>query len=374
MKKKRSKPQHLLIVRLSAMGDVAIVAPVVASLRAAFPDLRITLLTRERFAPFFRDIERIDFFFPDFTDRHKGFWGIFRLWKDLRPLKITQLADLHDVLRTKLLRRLMRLGRTTYTVINKGRYEKKLLTRKFRKEIKPLKPTIERYHKAITRFGYFFVLPETATCIERPIPAAIALRTGQKSGIWVGFAPFAKHRGKIYPTAQADEVIGLLAGKYKQVFLFGGGVYERDFTECMEKRHGSKVVSVIGRLTLPEEMDLIANLDVVVTMDSAMMHIASNEGTPVISVWGATHPYAGFYAFGQPLENAVRIDLPCRPCSIYGNRPCIYGDYRCLARITPAMIFASVQRVIKRKKRLKKTMSVIQGFLNINYKNTYDYS
>ena len=351
MAKKRSKQQHLLIVRFAAMGDVAIAAPVVAVLRADHPDLRITLLTRKGLVPFFRDIERIEFFFPDFTGRHKGFWGICRLWRDLLRLKATHFVDLHDVFRTKLLRRLMRLGGVPYAVINKGGREKQLLTRKFRKEFKPLKPTVERYREAIVRCGYPFLLPETAGRSLRPIPAVIASRVRSKSGIWVGVAPFAKHRGKIYPTAQVDELISLLAGSYKRVFLFGGGVYEREFTECMEERHGKKVISVIGRLSLPDEMDLIANLDVMVTMDSASMHIASIVGTPVVSVWGATHPHTGFYGFGQYPGDAVQLALPCRPCSVYGNRPCVYKDYRCLTRIAPATIFARVKRTIKRTRR-----------------------
>ena len=339
-------PKHLLVIRLSAMGDVAISVPVIAALRRDNPSLKITVLTRDFFRPFFRDIERIDFFTPDLRGRHRGIAGIFRMWKELRKQEFTHVADLHDVLRSKLLRRLMRLSGCQVAVIDKGRSEKRLLTRKFRKIMEPLTPSIERYEKTIARLG--FPLPKPALPVRRarPVPPAIAQRAGSKTGPWIGVAPFAQHKGKIYPTLQTDELIGLLAARFDRIFLFGGGPYERDFAECMEIRHGERIVSVIGRVNLGEEMDLMSNLDAIVTMDSASMHIASLMGVPVVSVWGATHPYAGFYGFGQDLRNAVQLDLPCRPCSVYGNKRCLFKDYRCLQQIPPQTIFDRVCSLI----------------------------
>lgn len=95
----------------------------------------------------------------------------------------------------------------------------------------------------------------------------------------------------------------------------------------MAKRHNYCTV-VPGLLHgLREELILMSNLDVMVSMDSANMHLASLTGTPVVSVWGATHPYAGFLGCNQKEENAVQVSMPCRPCSIFGNKPCQRGDY-----------------------------------------------
>ena len=91
-------------------------------------------------------------------------------------------------------------------------------------------------------------------------------------------------------------------------------------------------------------------LDVMVSMDSANMHLASLVGTPVVSVWGATHPYAGFMGFGQKEENAIQLDMPCRPCSIYGNKPCHRGDYACLRDIAPARIINKVEQLLDEAK------------------------
>ena len=84
-------------------------------------------------------------------------------------------------------------------------------------------------------------------------------------------------------------------------------------------------------------------IDVMVSMDSANMHLASLVGTTVVSVWGATHPYAGFMGWNQKEENAVQVTLPCRPCSIFGNKPCRRGDYACLRQIEPSDIIQKIE-------------------------------
>ena len=94
---------------------------------------------------------------------------------------------------------------------------------------------------------------------------------------------------------------------------------------------------------LREELILMSNLDVMVSMDSANMHLASLVGTTVVSVWGATHPYAGFMGWNQKEENAVQVTLPCRPCSIFGNKPCQRGDYACLRQIEPSDIIQKIE-------------------------------
>lgn len=341
------KPKHVLIIRLSAMGDVAMSVPVVEQLRRDYPSLKITILTRPFFKPFFREIENIEFVEPDFKGRHKGLKGLWLLFREIQALGVDAVADLHDVLRTKVLDTMFRLTGTRVAVIDKGRMAKKTLTRKFRKFMVPLTPTVERYRQTIAELGFDLELSDTVVRTQHPVPQPIVEIMGEKSGRWIGFAPFAQHKGKIYPTILSDEVIGLLSNRYDQVFIFGGGTYERDFAECMQIRH-PRVISVIGMMSLDEEIDLISHLDCMITMDSASMHMASLVGTPVVSVWGATHPYAGFYGYGQNQSNAVQLDMPCRPCSVYGNKQCIYKDYRCLSNIAPQTIVDKVDLIVQR--------------------------
>lgn len=337
-------------MRLSAMGDVAMAAPVVEALRAAYPEMRITILTRPFFRPFFRDIKEIEFLDFD-PKKHKGLGGLYHLSRDIRELGVDAVADLHDVLRTKVIRYLLWMRGYPVAYIDKGRYEKELLTRRTRKRLEPLTPVVERYRQTVSRLGIRFSVPTDGELERkvRDVPDEVTAAAGAKDGIWIGVAPFAQHKGKIYPIPLMDELIGMLAARYGRVFVFGGGAYEKSFADGMERRHKG-AVSMIGRVGLSQEMDVISNLDVMVSMDSSSMHMASLVGTPVVSVWGATHPYAGFYGFRQDPDNAVQLDMTCRPCSVYGKKKCIFGDYRCLRNIPPETIAAAVARVVETEK------------------------
>ena len=162
---------------------------------------------------------------------------------------------------------------------------------------------------------------------------------------WIGIAPFAAHKGKIYPLEKMERVIELLLEREPncRIFLFGGGAEERELLTQWESRHDRCTCALLG--SLYNELVLMSHLDTMVSMDSANMHLASLTGTRVVSVWGATHPFAGFMGWNQSPADAVQTTLPCRPCSIFGNKPCLHGDYPCLNSITPEEI---VERVLKR--------------------------
>ena len=163
---------------------------------------------------------------------------------------------------------------------------------------------------------------------------------------WIGVAPFAAHQGKVYPIELQEQIVRSLSSRENvKLFLFGGGKKEVAQLEQWQQAY-PRVVSVAGKLKMAEELALMSHLDVMLAMDSGNMHLASLVGTPVVSVWGATHPYAGFMGWGQSEKNAVQISLPCRPCSIFGNKPCIRGDYACLRQITPNQIIEKVESLL----------------------------
>ena len=90
----------------------------------------------------------------------------------------------------------------------------------------------------------------------------------------------------------------------------------------------------------------MSHMEVMLAMDSSNMHLASLTGTPVVSIWGATHPAAGFLGWNQKPEDCIQLDMNCRPCSIYGKKKCIYSDYRCLTGIDPDIVFSKVKKYL----------------------------
>ena len=266
---------------------------------------------------------------------------MWRLAATAKRLGVDAVADVHGTLRSKTFGLAMRLRGVRVADIRKGRDEKREFIRCGGRGAEPVRHTVLRYCDVFRQLGFEFADPGPAAPAVRPNPF------GPKQGVWVGFAPFSAQQGKTYPEAPAREVVRLLAGRYDRVFVHGGGGVEAGFAQEMERMYPN-VTAVYGKVRLAGEMDLISHLDCVVSMDSLVMHLASLVATPVVSVWGATHPGLGFLGYGCSAEHAVQADMACRPCSVFGNRPCRYGDFRCIASVAPERIVDEVARLLGR--------------------------
>jgi ADP-heptose:LPS heptosyltransferase len=341
----------ILAIRFSAMGDVAMTIPVMQQVLAQHPGIQIVFVSNKNWGALCEGIPRLIFFPADLKGAHKGFRGLFRLFREIaKAHRIDAVADLHHVLRSQIVRSFFRLSGRAVAVIDKGRAEKKALARPEEKVLMPLTSTIERYATVFRQLGLPVTIhPGRPVFAPQELTAAIQEVTGPKNGDkWVGLAPFATYKEKTYPLDKMEEVLASLVNrKHTKVLLMGGGAGEVAQLTSLAVKYPAAVV-VAGRFRLPEEMVIISNLDTMISMDSANMHLASLFGVPVVSVWGATHPYAGFMGFGQSEANAVQLEnLSCRPCSIFGNKPCFRGDHACMAWIPPAAIEEKVVKVIE---------------------------
>ena len=349
----------ILIIRLSALGDVAMLVPVVKALASQHPDLRITVLSAKFLRPLFEDISDNVRFVPfDKKGEHRGLKGLYRLYRQLRKEGFTYVADCHDVLRTKVLRLLFafdnilsvfgRGAKTAVAQINKHRAGKRALVREKNKVLVQQPTSFENYAETI---GQYLNLHLSLTLPpkrggEYKVSLKNCLQESESnSKASIGIAPFAAHEGKIYPLEKSFEVLRLLLDRGCKLYLFGAGEKELAvFRDWRERLGGCENVLLppYGEGGLKAELRLMAQLDCMITMDSGNMHLASIAGTRVVSVWGATHPLAGFLGWQQNVADCVQIDMPCRPCSIYGNKPCRFGNYPCLNRITPEDIVNKV--------------------------------
>ncbi|MCD8310045.1 MAG: glycosyltransferase family 9 protein [Prevotellaceae bacterium] len=346
----RSDAGHLLIVRFSAIGDVAMAVPVVYSLAVQYPKCRIRVLSRQRLAPLFERMPgNVSFRGVDLKGKYAGLAGMERLYRELKRERFDAVADFHDVIRTKYLRWRFSWAGVKTACLDKGREGKRKLVRRKHKELVCQASSASRYAAVLQAIGYPVQVAFTSLFGEgKGDIASLDLPICDK-GIdkWIGVAPFAAHTGKIYPLSLQEEVLEHLSRrKDTKLFLFGGGKREVEVLEAWARRF-PRVFSVAGKLTLGGELALMSHLDVMLSMDSANMHLASLVNVPVVSVWGATHPYAGFMGWGQPADRAVQVDLPCRPCSVYGNKPCYRKDYACLREITPDRIVERIEKLFQ---------------------------
>lgn len=340
---------HILVIRLSAMGDVAMTVPVIRALVQQNQHVKVTVVSRPFFKPFFDDIERVDFFGVDLKNRHKGFVGIYRLFQDLKKLKIDFVADLHNVLRSKILRTFFKISGTKVAFTDKGRPDKKALTRAENKVFQPVKSMVDRHVDTFKQFGFTVDLSQVHLPEKTLLPQDIVKIVGDKqTNKWIGIAPFAQYDTKVYPQDLMAETIQLLAqNKRYKIFLFGGG--ENEIKKLQQLQQGfENVVVVAGKFKFEQELQLIKHLDLMLSMDSGNAHIAAMYGVKVVTLWGHTHPYAGFVPFGQPLSHCITADrsqYPKLPTSVYGNKM-IEGYEDVMRTITPQAIVDKIKELI----------------------------
>lgn len=336
------------------MGDVAMLVPVVSSLARQYPDLRITVLSRPFARPFFDELApNVGFMEADLKNEYHGVKGLNALYRRLVAKNFTAIADMHNILRSSYLRMRFNLARYKVEHIDKHRHERRQLTSQKDRQLRQLPTSFENYADVLARLGYPVKLDfQSVFPLSGANMRVINDVIGEKKMFqqWIGVAPFAAHKGKIYPMEKMEAVIAEIIRRHPscRIFLFGGGDNEfRVFDGwCQRFKNCTNASAVLG--SLQQEMVLMSRLDVMISMDSANMHLAAICGTRVVSVWGATHPYAGFMGWNQSADDAVQVDLPCRPCSIYGNRPCRRGDYACLNGIDPIAIADRVEAGLKK--------------------------
>jgi ADP-heptose:LPS heptosyltransferase len=256
------------------------------------------------------------------------------------------------VIRSKILRLLFRLGGCRVAVIDKQRFARRKLVRG--RLTGSLRHTVERYGDVFSRAGYpVDIVPgpwirPSETAKEK----AVSFTAGRIRPL-VGVAPLARHRLKMWPADKMAEMLRMMTSRMEcTLLLFGSPDESKSIDDLAALVPGA--IPMAGRISLDEEIALISQLDLMIAMDSSNMHLAAMLGVDTVSIWGATHPRAGFSAWGMPEGNQVQIpdtELICRPCTIYGKGECRRGDLACLEWLTPEMVLRKI--LIKLKKEDK---------------------
>ena len=333
--------ERIVVFRFSAMGDVAMVASVLQELSKQQPELEIIMVSRKLFQPFFDHIPNVKVHLLDSKAKHKGLVGLYRLYKELKAYKPKYIADLHNTIRSRTLTIFFKLSGYKTQILDKGRKEKKALVRQENKVLKPLRNTTERYADVFRALGYAIHLDNQLVKATRPIPVQWQKLFPSEKKV-IGIAPFAQHSFKVFPLQKMESIVSYLSAQGYSTFIFGGGKQEQEIGSKWAQSY-QKVYNTIGQGTVSEELDLISHLDVMISMDSSGMHMASLVGTRCLSIWGATHPYAGFLGYGQSIDDCIQVEHPNRPSSVYGNKPCDCDGVEAIDLVTVEMVIKKIE-------------------------------
>ena len=325
--------KKLLVLRFSALGDVTMIAPVLDEFLIQNPDVEIYVASRPFMETIFKSNPKINFIPIDLQKDYNGIQGVFKLYRFLKSYNFDYIADLHNVIRTKAITFLFNVNGKKTATLFKGRKEKKALISQSNKQLKQLKLTTERYADVLRKLGFNLILSHQFKNSQDKIYKSI------------GIAPFAAFTSKMYPIEKMKIVAKKLAEDGYKIFLFGGGNKEVEELKTWESLH-ENIKSLAGNLKFEEELNTISKLEVMISMDSANMHLASLKGTRCISIWGGTHPYAGFLGYGQSYDDVIQDNtLKIRPTSVFGKDPKEFEDYDYFKNLDADFVY---KEIIKR--------------------------
>lgn len=318
--------------------------PVIYSLATQYPKVRISVLLRPFARPFFAYMPKnVDFMEADLKGEYVGIKGLNKLYGRLLAKQPTAIADFHNVLRTKFIRNRFKLHGYKVATIDKHKAEKRKLCRKSNKVMEQQPTSFQNYADVLARLGYPIKIDFTTLFQngENILSSLTSIGEKPNNEQWFGIAPFAAHEGKMYPKEKMEKVIQLLQDSKcpLRLFLFGGGKEEKEILSQWAAKYPICTCAFEKLNGLNEELILMSHLDLMLSMDSANMHLASLVGTRVVSIWGATHPFCGFLGWKQSEKDVIQNEnLTCRPCSVYGNKPCYRQDFACMNSIEPQTI------------------------------------
>ena len=334
--------KNILIIQTAFLGDVILSTPVVRGLRKIFPDANIDVLTIPVASIIFQHNphvrQAIEF---DKKSPVKKLFSVQRLIKQLRRNHYDIAISIQSSLTSSLL---MLLGKIPQRV---GFHFQKMVTIPVSHE-KGLHIR-DRYLRLLTPFSKETFDNQTElfwTEKEQLRAQQVFDLKSNPSDRAIGIAPGSVWQTKMWLKDYYIALIDRLADAPIAIFLIGGAADKALCEEIKQRSGNKKVINVAGDLSILESAALIQKLDLMVTNDSAPLHIANAVKTDVLAIFGPTVRRFGCYPYRER-DRLLEIDLYCRPCARHGGKRCPERHFRCMREITPQMVYDSLKAMIQ---------------------------
>ena len=332
------EPRRILVVRLSALGDVLLATPAVRALKKRFPNAEIDWLVESGYLPLLEENPHARPVPYDKGGRHRRLAGLLTLREELERGGYDLVIDLQNKAKTWLLR-----GVADHAVSLKKRAPGEALQALFGKDaILTRAHAVDLFLEALQPLG---VTADGSTLdlvlSQRSRDQAEALGLPANA---VGLAPGARWETKRWPAERFAALATSFAAQGLQLVLIGGPG-DREALAAVRAALPStlqpKDTSTLGVGGLAAA---IAGLKLLVAGDSGPVHIASAVGTPVLAIFGPTSPLRW-----RPLganSAVVKLELPCSPCSNHGTVQCPLGHHQCMKELGVAQVLEAAQKLV----------------------------
>ncbi len=334
--------KKILVIRFSSLGDLVLLTPLLERLRAWMPEAEIHLLTKERYAPLFAADRRID---EVKLLRSNSLKELLHIRSELSAERYDLILDAHNVVRSNLLYATTRAG--IKVQLKKDQFKKFMITRMGLNLYGEIHHQSERYTDLLRPFrppegGTIpsLMIPEEARAKARD---TIRERYPEGSSL-VALAPGARWETKTWPVEHFITVADTLASSGHGIVLIGG-IEDKALCGELSGRCAAPPLDTAGRLGLLESAALLAECRLLVTNDSAPLHMAEAAQTPVVALFGPTVREFGYH---PQLSSSLMLglELRCRPCSRNGARPCHIHTKECLVDLAPGHVIEAAATIL----------------------------
>lgn len=338
----------ILVIQTAFLGDVILTTPLIKKISEFFPLAEVDVLTTPEGGNILRNNPHIKEIIT--YDKHwseSSFFSLLKKARELRKRKYDIAFLPHRSFRSGLL---AFLSGATERIGFKGTLASFFLTRSVIRDLS--KHEIARNLSLLEPlFGTVEpVPPELYPSKEDFIVVREKLKDIVKDqfGWKVIFAPGSNWATKRYPRVYFAEVGKLLLDAGVKYILLIGGQEDKRICEDIKNRIGNRAVNVAGLLTPLQSCALMTMCSLLISNDSAPLHMASAMGLPTVGIYGPTTPRFGFGPYGK-LVKVMEVELDCRPCSPHGPRVCPLGHHMCMRNISPHDVAdAALDMLVKR--------------------------
>ena len=331
-------PTRILVVQTAFLGDVVLTTPLLEALRSQYPKARLALLTTPAGAELLRGLPALHELIPfDKRRREKGAAATLALARKLRGMNFDLAVCPHRSARSALLLALARIPCRIGFADSAlpWLFHRAVVRDKNRHEVLRNLQLLEELAGPLDGFQpHLSLVPPQSFH-----PEGLGL---SGNGRRVGLCPGSVWATKRWPARSYAELAGRLQNQFQAKVFLLGSPEDRAVAREVESLCGRPVVNLAGRTTLPELVGVIDRMNLVVSNDSAPVHIAAARQVPVVAIFGPTVPAQGFTPFHE--RSAVaEIPLPCRPCGAHGPRACPLGHFKCMKELKPERVLERVE-------------------------------
>ncbi|WP_025321515.1 lipopolysaccharide heptosyltransferase II [Deferrisoma camini] len=334
---------RVLVIQTAFLGDVVLTTPLFRALRRRFPDARLDVLVTPAAAPLVEEDPHLD---EVLRYDKKGGERLGSVARRLRGRGYDLIVAPHRSHRTAL------LARWIGAVVRVGFRDAGLWWLYTRRVTRPAAlHEVDRNLELLRGLGLH---PEPEDRVlhvgytEREVEEVervLAEAGGEAHEPLAALAPGSVWATKRWPAERFAEVgRGLQARGLRVVVL--GGPDDRAVAQAVCAAVGAGAVNAAGKTSLKALAAWMDRVRLLVTNDSAPLHVAAARGTPTVAVFGATTLDLGFGPF-HAASRVVEAEVECRPCGLHGGRRCRKGHFRCMLEVTPEEVLAACRELVR---------------------------